>query len=115
MSDYQYKNIPLTPSIAADHVIEYLSAQKIPVKRADVTRYVAQRHEALGGTTVTDSENRVKLALNRLVDEGKIVRPSTGWYLKIRADDNDSSDPPNQQQLFTLDASPEVELSRRTR
>jgi T5orf172 domain len=110
MSDYQYKNIPLTPSIAADHLIEYLSAQKIPMKRADVTRYVAQRHEALGGTTVTDSENRVKLALNRLVDEGKIIRPSTGWYLKISADDNDSSDSFDQQQLSTLDVSPEVEL-----
>ncbi len=110
MSDYQYKNIPLTPSIATDHIIEYLSAQQRPVKRADVTRYVAQRHENLGGATVADSEHRVKRALNRLVDEGKVARPSIGWYSTGNIVRDASADSPPQQELGAIDLSVQAEL-----
>jgi Meiotically up-regulated gene 113 len=80
MSDYRYKNIPLSPSIAAEHVLEFISSQVKPVRRGEIVKFVAERHRSLGGLSVSDTEMRVKRALNRLVDENKLSRPSVGWY-----------------------------------
>ena len=81
MSEYQFKNIPLTPSIAAGIILDYLPTQVKPIKRIDLTRYVADRHLSLGGIVFGDVSAQIKKALQRLVDEGKVENPSLGWYL----------------------------------
>lgn len=81
MSEYQFKNIPLSPSIAADIILEYLSSQASPVKRVELVRHVAERHQSLGGTVSGNPQNRVMTALTRLVDEAKVSNPSFGWYM----------------------------------
>jgi T5orf172 domain len=80
MTDYQYKNIPLTPSIAAEHIVEYLSKQMKPVKRVELTRHVADRHLESGGLVLGNPGRRVMHALARLTDERTITNPSLGWY-----------------------------------
>jgi T5orf172 domain len=98
MSDYQYKNIPLTPSIAAELVVEYLSTLSTPVKRVELTRYVAERHQVLGGLNVNNTQGRVMSALGRLVDEGKVQSPSHGWYALCCSDFNTMTSELDQQQ-----------------
>ena len=80
MVDYQFKNIPLSPSIAADLILEYLGTQSTPAKRSDLTRIVSEKHVSLGGKVVGSASDRVMQAVARLVDDGKIVNPSLGWY-----------------------------------
>ena len=81
MTEYQFKNIPLSPSIAADLILKYLSNQASPTKRVDIVRQVAEDHKSLGGTVSGSAQNRVMTALRRLVDEGRISNPSFGWYV----------------------------------
>ena len=74
MPAYQYKNLPLSASIAAGLVIECLSGAQKPVQRGDIITYVVDRHRKLGGTNAQDSTGCLKKALNRLIDEGRINR-----------------------------------------
>lgn len=81
MLDYAYSRLPLTPSIAAEHIVEFLSAAARPVRRSDIIDYVEKKHVSAGGWL--DSVNivsTIKKAINRLIDEGKAKRQITGWY-----------------------------------
>ena len=80
MTEYQFKNIPLNPSIAAGLILEHLSRQPSPTRRSDLSRIIPDKHVSLGGIVVGDASKRVKVALARLVDDGKIFNPSIGWY-----------------------------------
>ena len=80
MSEYRYKNIPLTPSIAAELIVAHLSGVRQPTLRGDIIKYVEDGHRTLGGTSGRDPIPSIKKALNRLVDEGKINRHAVGWY-----------------------------------
>ena len=80
MSDYQYRNIPLSPSIAAGLVAEYFSIHLKPAKRVDLIRHITDRHLELGGVISANPQRCMEQALMRLVEEGTITNPSLGWY-----------------------------------
>src|SRR5689334_250051 len=80
MSDYQYKNLPLTPSVAASGIVEHLSQISRPVKRMDIIRSVEGRHRDLGGLVRGDATSAFKRAFNRLVDDGVLKRNLEGYY-----------------------------------
>jgi predicted nucleotide-binding protein len=81
MPEYEYKGIPLTPTVASWHILEYLHQQLIPVRRREIAKYVADQHENSGGKVEGDPSISVKKALSRLVDAGKVIRlTALGYY-----------------------------------
>src|SRR5260370_15488187 len=80
MPDYKYKNTPLTPSIAREHILDYLRSHSVPVKRDELVKYAAEQHESLGGKNRGDPTPSIKKALNGLVDEEKVSHPTLGYY-----------------------------------
>lgn len=80
MDEYRYKAIPLSPIIASELILECPSLQSAPVKRGDLVKYVADRHQNGGGIRGVDPARTLKKALSRLVDEGRIIRPAYGYY-----------------------------------
>ncbi|MEI9993256.1 MAG: GIY-YIG nuclease family protein [Rhizomicrobium sp.] len=80
MNDYKYKGIPLSPSIAAELALEFVSSSRNPVKRDDILKFVVQKHVSSAGTAANDAEATLKKALSSLVTDGRLVRPSVGWY-----------------------------------
>jgi hypothetical protein len=66
MPEYEYKGIPLTPTVASWHILEYLHQQLIPVRRREIAKYVADQHENSGGKVEGDPSISVKKALSRL-------------------------------------------------
>jgi hypothetical protein len=90
--DYKYKDIPLTPSIAREHLLDYLRSHSVPVKRDELVKYAAEQHERLGGKNRGDPTSSVKKALNGLVDEEKISHPTLGYYSVRREGEDAGSD-----------------------
>jgi hypothetical protein len=78
--NYKYKDIPLTPSVARELILEYLRSNSMPVKRDELVKYAAEHHEKLGGKNRGDPTSSVKKALNGLVDEEKVSHPTLGYY-----------------------------------
>lgn len=78
--DYKYRDIPLTPSIAREHILEYLRSHSMPVKRDELVKYATEQHQKLGGRNRGDPTASVKKALNGLVDEEKVSHPTLGYY-----------------------------------
>ena len=79
MSEYPYKNIPLTPSVARYHILEYLSSHSV-AKRDELVKYAEDQHRNLAGKMVGDPTPSVKKALNGLVDDGKVAHPALAYY-----------------------------------
>src|SRR5947209_7206469 len=109
MTNYRYKNIPLMPSIASEHIIEFLSKQSQPVKRVAISNYAETTHRTNGGALTTDVEASIKKDLNRLIDEDKVKRPAVGWYQlnSIRTRDG-ALDAPSEFSASTSIAAEEV-------
>ena len=81
MPEYEYKGIPLTPTVASGHILEYLHRRSTPVRRREIVKYVEQQHQTHGGQMGGDAFGSVKKALHRLVDAGKVVRlTALGYY-----------------------------------
>lgn len=101
MSEYAYKNIPLTPSVAAELISEFLSQQTLPQKRGDIIKSVEQKHRTQGGALSGDITASIKKALNRLTDEGVVRRPAVGWYapgIEARSGDSVLAETPSELQ-----------------
>jgi hypothetical protein len=73
-SEYQYKEVPLTPEVAREHILNYLRAHQAPVKRRELVKYAEQQHVNGGGMIKGDPTSSVKKALNGLEDEKIIIR-----------------------------------------
>jgi hypothetical protein len=80
VDEYRYKAIPLSPIIASEFIPECPSMQSAPIKRADLVKYVAERHQNGGGIPGVDSARTIKKALSRLIDEGRVIRQAYGYY-----------------------------------
>jgi hypothetical protein len=82
MDQYKYKGIPLTPSMAREHILKYerLHLSSAPFKRSELVTYAAEQHQSGGGIIKGDPTGSVKKAQNRLEEVGKIVRNAVGWY-----------------------------------
>jgi hypothetical protein len=81
MAEYQYRGIPLTPTVGRDLVWEYLTQQTGPVKRSDLIKYAEAEHKNRGGTGGGDPTNSVKRALNGLIEEQKVIPTGAlGYY-----------------------------------
>jgi T5orf172 domain len=87
MIEYRYKDLPLTPAIASELVIQFLETQLRPSKRVDIARYVIGKHSELGGISVPNSEDRIKKALATLVEDKLVQSPINGYY-KVSALDS---------------------------
>jgi Meiotically up-regulated gene 113 len=77
---YSYVGLPLSPTMAAELIVRMLVKVSKPKRRIEILQYVEATHTQLGGLPVADVESRVKRALARLVDEGKIYSPAVGFY-----------------------------------
>ncbi len=81
MQDYKYKGIPLTTAIMAELALQYVKDRRVPVKRDDILKYVVSEHESRGGGKGgANPEKKLTHALNGLVEDGKLLRPTSGYY-----------------------------------
>ena len=78
--EYAYKGVPLTPTVASMHILDYLRAHPSPVLRRELAKYAADQHLNRGGRVEGDPIASVKKALSRLEDERKVARPAPGYY-----------------------------------
>jgi len=64
MDQYIYKGIPLTPSIAREHILKYerLHLSSAPFKRSELVTYAAEQHQSGGGIIKGDPTGSVKKA-----------------------------------------------------
>ena len=80
VDEYRYKAIPLSPIIASELILECPSLRSEPIKRADLVKYVAERHQNGGGISGVDPARTIKKALTRLINEGRVIRQAYGYY-----------------------------------
>ena len=59
MPEYEYKGLPLTPTVAREHILECLHQHSIPVRRRDIVKYVEQQHQTHGGELGRDAVGSV--------------------------------------------------------
>ena len=113
LTQYQYQNFPLSPSIAAELILAFFSTRNGPVKRIEIERYVEARHREMGGTVSGAAQSRVMTALRRLVNESKISNPSYGWYSLVTSsarleDEVSANHLPNGAVIETETITPEI-------
>ena len=108
MPEYEYKGIPLTPTVASGHILEYLHQHSTPVRRREIIKYVEQQHQSLGGKIGRDATGSVRKALDRLVDAEKVVRRAVqGYYSLPKEGSEQHSDADDMGRIFkTVDSRP---------
>ena len=90
------------PAIAAELIVERLRDVGKPVTRIDLAKFVEERHRSLGGTITRDPVQTAKKALQRLVEEGKLIRHTFAWYsLNGAAEDKGTIDAEGAQAIAT--------------
>ncbi|AZU62561.1 GIY-YIG nuclease family protein [Neobacillus mesonae] len=81
MTDYQYKKLPLTPSICRHLILELFNGRL--EKRQNIVDEVTSTHLLRGGekAKAVDKPRMVKKALEKLQGEGLAKNPSYGFWL----------------------------------
>jgi hypothetical protein len=109
MSDDSYKDLPLTPQVAAEHITKILADKA--KSRVQLVKEVSDFHERLGGKICSDPTSSIKRALNRLVDDNAVERLIAGWY---RSEGKRSVEEPQEFDGTSLDGEldsyPEIKL-----
>jgi hypothetical protein len=104
---YAYKDLPLTPAIAAPLVIEKLRNSNRPIKRSELSAYVGKRHGDLGGLPAQNLVLAVKKALHNLTEDKQIEAPGWGYYSLSNLDDSPvvegEFEPPDTSPIPELD------------
>ena len=88
-NNYEYKDIPLTPSVAKDLIYEIFSGRS-SVSRKKIIDDVVERHEKQGGSPATGNvTNVIKKALSALKKEGLAENVSSGYWKILKKADSD--------------------------
>ncbi|EJG0913585.1 TPA: GIY-YIG nuclease family protein [Vibrio parahaemolyticus] len=80
LDNYEYKNIPLTPTVCQELIVELFAGKT--VARNDIVTAVVDMHVKLGGKSANaqDVPRTVKKALENLRKEEIAANPSTGYW-----------------------------------
>jgi hypothetical protein len=90
---YSFKNMPLTPTVARKHIIEYLQKMDRPKKRVDIIKYVENEHVKSGGMASNNATGPVKKAIASLLDENLVDNPLNGYYQLKNKVPSENTDP----------------------
>ena len=77
---YKYYQIPLSPSIASELILEAMNSSKKPMKRNELILYAEQQHANRGGIASQNITLTIKKALNNLCNDNQISNVSLGYY-----------------------------------